>query len=109
MQKSIKDLEHKICEMIVGGKRWADVPGGHEQRGNRYWLKVFGREDIYPLIGPKHKFTEVYVMVVDNQGNLQEKTFGHKSSSWKTNCQNCYPKVNGFVSLMCGENPNLAW
>ncbi len=68
---------------------------------------MFGKEDIYPLIGPKHKITTVYVMVIDNKGELQEKTFEHKSSSWKTNCIHCYPKTNGYISLMCGENPNL--
>jgi hypothetical protein len=74
----VQHARHKICEAISGTGRFRKVVDTQNKSGtaNGYRWGVFAekREDIYPMVGGKHKKWFVYVMC-NVDGEVSEAKF----------------------------------
>ena len=72
--EDIKHIRHKICEGLVGARRWEKVVEEKKQEGEGkngvLWkIKAEKRKDIYPLIGGKHK---KWIVIVERKDSNEE-------------------------------------
>jgi hypothetical protein len=87
--------------------RWKTKPGDNYS-GDRWSVAIIKDENDGIHIGPSEKKTHVYVVVLDKDGKVQEKEYDACSLSWVDNLHKIYPKINSWVQLNTGVNPNLA-
>ena len=78
--EDIKHIRHKICQGLVGARRWEKVVEEKEQKGEGkngvLWkIKAEKRKDIYPLIGGKHKKWIVKVEWEDSNEEHEPRIF----------------------------------
>ena len=98
-------LEREVNKLF--STQWQNHPG--EKRLGDRWAVAFAKEESNrPLVGPKQKKTHATVYVLDRNGNIQQTQFDARSRSWVDNLHELYPKINAWVFIHSGMDPNLS-
>jgi len=87
--------------------KWKTQPG-ENYSGDRWSVAIIKEENKGVHIGPGEKKTHAYVVVQDKNDKVQEKEFDASSKSWVDNLHEIYPKINAWVQIQTGVNPNLS-
>ena len=108
----VTKIRHRLCEGIVGSKRWEELVDEVTYRGegpNAKWMLIGQRRrDIYPLIGGKHKKWFICVQSIDNNGRLESRKFESKAG-YNQDTDHIWVDVRGYVMLISGSTSVPFW
>ena len=68
-----KDIRTKVCEGLVGHKRWSQIGEPKYIREDHYYVIGNKLKDIYPLIGGKHKKWVIMAFAKKPDGTIEER------------------------------------
>jgi hypothetical protein len=98
-----KKVGEIAAEIIAGKKRFERVVATREGRGENWHVIGELREDIYPVVGGKHKKWFIYGAVIDKNGIYQEKKWENERPGYNVAIEPLWNQVKLWISMVSGD------